>query len=143
MKPKALVILQALMWFVCAFHIVVGAGLNLFPELPRVMADWYGATVKDWSGEFMYILKPLGAFMFALGVMAAGTALAPLNHRIVIYGFATLFVCRALQRLVFAAEIQDVFGITASRNFGNAVFFFVLAALLVVFERLASASARE
>ena len=41
------------------------------------------------------------------------------------------------------AEIQDVFGITVSRNLGNAVFFFVLAALLVVFERLASASARE
>ena len=136
-------ILQGLLWFVCAFHIVIGAGLNVYADLPQVLAGWYGVTAQEWSPEFTYILKPLGAFMFALGIMAAGTALAPLQHRIVIYGFATLLGVRALQRLLFAAEIQDVFGIATSRNLVNAVFFLVLAGLLVVFERLASASTPE
>jgi hypothetical protein len=110
-------LLQALLWFVCAFHVI------------------------DWNPQFSYILKPLGVFMFALGILAAAAARKPLGHGIIVYGFVTIFVLRALQRVVLWPEIRGAFEITPGRNFGNAVFFFVLAGLLLGLYRVAARSA--
>lgn len=136
MKGNAIKVLQGLLWFVCAFHIAVGAGLNLFPETAPLMAQLYGAEV-DWTPAFSYILKPLGAFMFALGLICIAAARDPLKNRAIIYGFATLFAIRALQRLVSAQEISEIFGIGATRNMSNMIFFFAMAAALIVLDRLA------
>jgi hypothetical protein len=102
------------------------------------VAGLYGAEV-NWTPEFTYILKPLGAFMFALGLICIGAARKPLQNRVIIYSFVTLFVIRSLQRLVFGQEISEVFSIEVSRNMGNMVFFLALAASLVIFERMARA----
>jgi hypothetical protein len=80
--------------------VIVGLGLNFFPQMPKIMADYYGATV-DWTPQFLYILKPLGAFMLVLGMLAGFAALNPLAHKTIIYGFAILFSVRALQRPLF------------------------------------------
>jgi hypothetical protein len=119
----------------------VGAGLNLFPSTATVMADVYGADV-NWNPELEYILKPLGAFMVALAILAAGAALDPLRYRLVIYGFVALFLMRAAQRVVFAQELQDTFGITWNRNLSNVAFFVGLAAVLVILDTLARRPAR-
>ncbi|HET6371929.1 MAG TPA: hypothetical protein VFG76_01390 [Candidatus Polarisedimenticolia bacterium] len=123
-------LLQAFLWMVCVFHVVVGVGLNVSSEFPRLMAGYYGATV-DWTPQFTYILKPLGAFMFVLGLLAAAAARDPRRYRGVAYLFATLFTIRALQRLVLSEPLHDAFSISPARNMGNAVFFLVLAATLV------------
>jgi hypothetical protein len=133
-------LLQALLWFVCAFHVIVGVGLNVSDRFPQLMAGYYGANV-DWNPQFSYILKPLGVFMFALGILAAAAARKPLGHGIIVYGFVTIFVLRALQRVVLWPEIRGAFEITPGRNFGNAVFFFVLAGLLLGLYRVAARSA--
>ena len=57
--------------------------------------------------ELCYILKPLGAFMVTLGILAAAAALNPTRNRVIMYGFVILFLGRALQRLVWAQEVQD------------------------------------
>ena len=138
-------LLQGFFWMVCAFHIVVGVGLNLSAGFPRLMAEFYGATV-DWTPQFNYILKPLGAFMFVLGLLAAAAAREPMRYRVVAYLFATLFTIRALQRLAFGGDIHDAFSISFARNMGNAVFFLALAATLLGLhfwaQRSASAAAR-
>ena len=43
---------------------------------PQAMAEYYGAQVT-WTPEFLYIVKPIGAFMIAIGVMAAAAARDP------------------------------------------------------------------
>lgn len=134
MKFTSYGVLQLFMWFVCAFHVVVGLSLN-FPLVPlEVIADYYGASV-DWTPQFLYILKPLGAFMFVLGGLAAAAALEPLRHKAVVYGFVALFAIRALQRLVFQQELSSAFAIAAARNLGAMVFFFAMAATLFVLYR--------
>lgn len=135
-------VLQTFLWFICAFHIVVGAGLNLFPGMAPFMADMYGAELQS-TPQFDYILKPLGAFMFVLGLLAAAAALKPVQHRAVIYGFAALFAIRAFQRVVFSQEIADSFAISASRNMANMVFFLGMAIALVVLERLVNKGGTE
>lgn len=132
---KSLNLLKLVLWGVCAFHLIVGAGLNLSSAMAPMMAKMYGAEV-NWNPELSYIIKPLGAFMIALGVAAAGAALNPLKYRVIIYSFVTLFVLRAVQRLIFAEEIHETFAIANGRNLGNMVFFFALAAALIVLDVL-------
>jgi hypothetical protein len=117
------------MWFVCVFHVAIGAGLNVSLTTLRVMAQIYGAQV-DWTPQFVYILKPLGAFMCVLGLLAAVAARDPLRYGVIVYGFAMLFVIRGLQRLVFREEIVTAFAIAPGRNLINMAFFLGLGSVL-------------
>ena len=134
MKMNAYGALQLFLWFICAFHIVVGVSANV-PLVPlHLIAEYYGARV-DWTPQFVYILKPLGAFMFVLGGLAAAAALQPLRQRAIVYGFVVLFAVRAMQRLVFQQEIYDAFAIPAARNRGSMVLFLVMAVALFALHR--------
>lgn len=140
---RSLWVLRVFLAMICAFHIVVGLGLNLWPEFPKLMASYYGAAQVDWTPQFVYILRPLGAFMFVLGLLAILAVMNPLKHRGICYGFAVLFVMRALQRIVFQADIEAAFGIGALRNYGNAAFFVGMALVLLGLHFLASVQARK
>ena len=134
MKTGSYSLLQGILWVVCAAHIAIGVGLNVSSVIPRVMADIYGAQVA-WTPQFVYILKPLGAFMFVLGLLAAVAARNPLKYAAITYGFSTLFVVRALQRLVFREEIFETFRIARGRNMVNMAFFFALGLCLYALHR--------
>jgi len=122
MNPKSLQALRLFLWGICAFHVIVGIGLNVSPAFPQTMATYYGATV-DWTPDFLYILKPLGAFMFVMGVLAAVAARDPLKHIAIAYGFVLLFALRTLQRIIHHGELFDTFGITPAHNIGNMIVF--------------------
>lgn len=134
MKTGSYSLLQGILWFVCAAHIAIGVGLNVSSVIPRVMADIYGAQV-EWTPQFVYIVKPLGAFMLVLGVLAAVAARNPLKYAAITYGFSALFILRALQRLVFREEIFAAFRIAPGRNLVNMAFFFVLGLCLYTLHR--------
>jgi hypothetical protein len=140
MNSKITGVLQAFLWFICAFHVIVGLGLNISPAFPQVMAGYYGAEV-NWTPELLYLVKPIGAFMLALGVMAGAAARDPLGHRSIVYGFVVLFTLRGLQRLIAQEEIATALSIESGRNIGNAVFFLLMAAALLWLFRTASKSA--
>lgn len=108
------------------------------------LKEWVGGTLYnaqvDWNdGQFNYIMKPLGAFMIALGIMAAMAARDPLGNRAIIIGFAILFTMRGLQRLLYMNEIESVFAIPASRSLVQMVVMLALALGLVVLLRAATA----
>jgi hypothetical protein len=134
MKPISFRLLQVLLGSIAAFHTVIGLGLNTSPAFARFMAEWYGATEVNWNEKSLYIVRPLGAFMFVLGGLAAVAALNPSRHRAIIYAFASLFILRSLQRLAFREEIFS-FGIPPERNLINMFFFLTLAILLLVLHR--------
>jgi len=140
MQDNSMMILKVLLWLICAAHISLGVGLNVSNEFVRLVADIYGAQV-EWTPQFIYILKPLGAFMFVLGVLAAMAARNPLGHRVIVNGFVLLFVIRACQRLVYQSEIHDTFAIAVGRNLVAMIFFFALGALLFVLYRYVEKSA--
>ena len=131
--------LSLFLWVVCAFHILVGLSLNVDLGLK----EWVGGTLYnaqvDWSdGQFNYIMKPLGAFMIALGIMAAMAARNPLGSRAIIIGFVILFTMRGLQRLLYMREIESVFAIPTSRSMVQMVVMLALALGLVLLLRAAS-----
>ena len=140
MRSSNVAWLSRFLWIVCAFHVLVGLSLNVDIGLREwVGSSLYNAQV-DWSdGQFAYIMKPLGAFMIALGVMAAMAARNPLGNRPIIIGFAVLFTMRGLQRLLYMNEIESVFAIPASRSMVQMVVMLALALGLVLLLRAASA----
>jgi len=136
MKPKPLIGLQIFLWGICGFHVIVGIGVNVFTDFPLIVAQLYGAQV-NWTPELSYIVKPVGAFMLALGVLAGVAARNPLGYPEIIYGFVLLFVVRGLQRIIFQGEIETAFEIASGRNLGNAIFFLMMAVGLVLLLRFA------
>ncbi|MDH3265709.1 MAG: hypothetical protein OEM25_01980 [Gammaproteobacteria bacterium] len=140
MKSKTFSILQVFLWGVCAFHVIVGIGLNVSASFPQTVAEYYGAQVA-WTPELLYIVKPVGAFMLALGALAGVAARDPLAHRAIVYGFVMLFTMRGLQRIVFQNEIGTALGIESGRNIGNALVFLLMAAALVFLLRAVGRSA--
>ncbi len=137
---NAMSILKLCLWFACAFHLVIGLGLNLSPSFPQVMAGYYGAEV-DFTPQFLYILKPLGAFMIAIAIMAAAAARDPLNNAMIVYALVALFTMRALQRFVFQDTIVSELSIEASRNVANAIAFLALAMIFAVLFKMAQRNA--
>jgi hypothetical protein len=129
----ALKLLQVALWITCAFHVLVGLSLNLDIGLKEwVGSGLYNAQV-DWNQpQFVYILKPLGAFMFALGIMAAIAARNPMHHKLTVYGFALLWLIRSLQRIIFWQEIQDAFAISTGSMISGTIIVFLSGVLLVV-----------
>jgi hypothetical protein len=133
MKELSLRALQAYLGLVCAFHIVIGVGVNCSPTFVEKVRDLYGAKV-EFTPEFVAILHPLGAFMFILGVLAAVAAIQPIRYRAVGYSFAALFVIRAFQRVVFKQNMEDVFHIDPARNLFNICFFLALGLSLAALQ---------
>ena len=135
MKGVPFRLLQALLWLASLSHIIIGGGIMISPEFQRAMAGIYGAEV-DWTGQFIYILRPLGAFMLVLGLLLAVAALDPWKHRLIVYGLCGVLFLRVLQRVVFREDIQDAFHIGTAQDLGMAGFFLAEAvAILVLLHR--------
>lgn len=137
MKVNALAVLRFFLWFSCAFHLIVGIGLNVWPAFPQMMAGYYGASV-DFTPQFLYIIKPLGAFMIMVGLVVMAAARDPLNNPAIVYALVVLLAIRGLQRFVFQDAIVSDLAIESSRNVVNGIVFLVLATIFAVLFRLAS-----
>lgn len=124
-------LLKVVLGVVCLSHLTLGAagflaGRNAVTE---AVASAYGATLT-MTPQLQHVLRMLGAFMIAVGVMSAFALLNPARNRAIINGLAVLLLLRVAQRIVFAQEIQEVFSISSARLWGQTVFFLALAALL-------------
>ena len=136
MQSTASRLLRLYLWFIALFHLFVGLAVNLSESFTRMIAAGYGATV-DWTPQFVYILKPLGAFMIILGILAAVAARQPGRYPAVILGFVLLFTIRALHRLFYMGVLESAFGISRSRSMMNLAVFAVQAIVLLLLWRAA------
>lgn len=137
MKVNALAVLRFFLWFSCAFHLIVGIGLNLSPAFPQLMAGYYGAAV-EFTPQFLYILKPLGAFMIMVGLVVMTAARDPLNNGAIVYALAALLAIRGLQRFAYQDAIVGDLAIESSRNVINGIVFLLLGVTFVVLFHAAS-----
>lgn len=132
--------LRWFLWFVCIFHVVIGLALNCDVGAKEWIARLYSANVNWDNSQFVYILRPLGAFMIVLGIFAAVAARNPLRYQAIAFGFVVLFFLRGLQRLIFLKEIENAFGIPGSRSLVQMAVMWALAAGLFALTRSAARS---
>jgi hypothetical protein len=140
MPSTPVTVLKGFLWFIAVFHVFVGLSLNLSPRLTQAIADAYGARVS-WTPQLVYILKPLGAFMIAFGILAAAATRDPVRYSVIVLGFVILFAIRALQRIVFLQDVSAAFVIPPSRVVLQAIVMGGLAVALFAVYRWAAGTA--
>ena len=85
--------LRWFLWFVCIFHVGIGLALNLDLGAKEWIARLYSANAHWDDPQFVYILRPLGAFMIVLGIFAAVAARNPLRYPTIAYGSSCCSSC--------------------------------------------------
>ncbi len=123
--------LNVLLVVVLAAHLVLGS-IAYFASAETV-SDWagsaYGAEI-EMNPESRHIVRILGAFMLTIAALS-GMALADRGaRRAIVGGIAILLALRVAQRLLFAEEIQRLFGLSPTRIWVQAGFFAILAVAL-------------
>lgn len=140
-KPGLLKVVLAV---VCLSHLALGilGFISSQGLVTEAIASAYGAALT-MTPQLQHVLRILGAFMIAIGVMSAFALLNPVKNRAIINGIIVLLVLRVAQRLVFAQEIHDAFSISSARLWGQSAFFLTLAmALFFLAPRAETASNR-
>jgi len=124
-------LLQALLAFVCLSHLFFGLIAFIGPAGPvrAVAARLYDADLQ-LTPQLQHVVRILGAFMIAIGVLAGLAALYPQRSGPVVIGVAVLLVLRVLQRAIFAGEVRDAFGVSTAHLWVQSLFFLALAAAL-------------
>lgn len=125
--------LRALLAVVFLAHLVLGliGFVSLPGPLTATVESAYGASV-DLTPQLQHVVRVLGAFMLAVAFLAAAAWRDPERNRAVVLGVVVLLVLRATQRLVFADDVHEAFGLSYARLWSQAIFFYALAAALFV-----------
>jgi multisubunit Na+/H+ antiporter MnhG subunit len=135
-------ILRAVLVLVTAAHLFLGA--VAFISVPDMITRWaastYGATIT-LTPALQHVVRILGAFMLAVGIMAAFALRDPVRNRAIIDGIAILQLLRVAQRVFFSSQIQEVFAVPSGRLMLQSAFFLALGLALLLL-RPAPAGAR-
>ena len=123
---RALSALKVLLWFIAAYQFACGFLLLMTPGFAQLVVGWYGASV-NWTDQFTFILKPLGAYMLMTGLIAASGARANVPHPTITTALALLFAINALYRILRFQVMQQTFGIASWHLIGQIVVLLGLA----------------
>ena len=135
---RSLHALRGLLWFIAVYQFLMGFLLLMPPSFTQLVVSWYGATV-DWTPQFTFILKPLGAYMVMTGLIAASTARAAVPHPAVLQGLAALFTINALYRVTRFEYVRATFSIAPAHLVLQIVVLLGLASALLLLYRHAAA----
>lgn len=92
-------------------HILIGI-TGVIPAIPLDIAvRFYGASLTV-TPQIEHITQMFGAYMLTVGLLAVFAVRDPVKNTFVIYGISFLLFVRVLQRLFFAGQAFEVFGIS-------------------------------
>jgi hypothetical protein len=80
---------------------------------------WHANVTVD--PQFTYLAKFLGAYVVAFGVMLLFIAVDPERYGALVYPAVIVAVLRIGERLIFADELKNAFGIGMKRTIGTIV----------------------
>ena len=93
-----------------------GIGALFSNELPISFALVFADNTLRSTPEVVYLGKTLGVFVTANGILIAIAMLHPMQHRLIVWWSGCLLIARAIQRLLSAATVAELFGISYARN---------------------------
>ena len=132
-------LLRLFLTIFCIANLVLGAiGFFANEESVEAIASLYGASVIV-GPQLVHVARILGAFVFVMGILALFAIVEPVKNKRIIDGVVILLILRVAQRVIFAQQIHEAFGIAAKRNLINAGFFLVIALILFLLKPKESA----
>ena len=132
--------LRVILGLVGLAHILIGLG----GVIPAVPTSWlagilYGASLTV-TPQIEHIVQMWGAYMLTVGILAAFAVRDPVKNTFIIYGVSFLLFVRVLQRLFFAGQAFEVFGISPVWYWAQTVIFFAIPLALILLRPKASES---
>ncbi len=126
-------ILRAILVLVAVSHVILGllACLAGAGTVTSLVTDIYGVKLT-LTPQLHHVIRIVGAFMIAIGIMAAFAVRDPVRNRAIVDGIGILQLIRAAQRVFFTAQIQEAFAMPSGRLLLQSAFFFALGVLLLV-----------
>src|SRR5216684_3990340 len=124
--------IKVLAGFMGVYHILMG----ILGIVSGSWAAWGAHTL--WHAQvtvdpqFSYLAKFLGAYVVAFGVMLLAIAKDPVRYGPLVYVAALLGAIRIVERLVFAAELKQAFGIGFDRTIVTAIIVLALNGGLIL-----------
>ena len=122
--------LQVTLGLVALGNGVVGL-LGVWPGVPvsRVATAFYSASLEV-DPQTEHITEMFGAYMLTVGILAGIAALRPERYQVITFSIAGMLTLRTVQRIVFASEQSEVFGISGLYYWTQTVVFFAIAVAL-------------
>ncbi len=122
--------LQVVLGLVALGNGVVGL-LGVWPGVPvsRVATAFYSASLTV-DPQTEHITEMFGAYMLTIGVLAGIAAFRPERYQVITFSVAGMLTLRTVQRIVFASEQSEVFGISGLYYWTQTVAFFAIAIAL-------------
>lgn len=125
--------LRGVTWFISVFHVIFGVVLNASPKtIVWFLTNVLGAT-KMPEASVLFLARALGTYMIVFGIGMGIAAWNPIKNRALLTVGAILVGLRAIQRIIQAADLEQMLGITSGKNLLTIGILFALAAILVVF----------
>lgn len=102
MNKQSDLTLKILLWLIAVYHLIAGAAGTFSKDAAVTIGSLFFGVGITMNEQTELLVRYLGAFSIAFGVMATLAALAPARNRTFIWGAVAYFVVRAFDRVVFA-----------------------------------------
>lgn len=119
-------VLKLVLWAICIYHVVLGGGALLSPHVAEQIARSIFGITLHMSPEISYVVRVLGVYALAFGLLAGAAATNPTKHRDLLNLIVVLYALRIVVKLAFKDEAVMGLAYTPIRVF-------VEAALLAAF----------
>lgn len=98
---------QAILWVIAAYHGLVGIAATFFVSHTTTLAGMMFGVEVTMNSQTELLVRYLGAFAIAFGIMAAMAAIDPARNKTFIYGAVVYFFVRACDRVLFASLFAE------------------------------------
>lgn len=124
--------MRVLLWLIALYHVVAGVAATFFQDAAVEIGSLFFGVKITMDPQTTLLVRYLGAFGLAFGVMAALAALAPERHKGFICGAVVYFLVRVFDRIAFAGLLAD-YSVGFVPNWGRIIVILLFAAGLLVF----------
>ncbi len=131
MKTQTDAPLRILLWLIAVYHLVAGVAATFFQDAAIGIGSLLFGVKITMDPQATLLVRYLGAFGMAFGVMAVLAALAPARHKGFIYGAVVYFVVRAFDRIAFAG-LLTTYAVGPVPNWGRVIIILLFAIGLLV-----------
>lgn len=99
--------LKNLLYIFAVYHVglgIIGIFFTGYSELVKKVVALVFNFNLTMDAQTIWMLKPIAAYMLAMGIIAFFAAKKPENFKPIIFAIAGFIAVRAIQRIIFAVE---------------------------------------
>ena len=123
---------KVLLWVISVYHMAAGIAATFFKDRAVALGSHLFGVAISMDGQTELLVRYLGAFGIAFGVLAAWAALDPAKNRPIIIGLVVYFAVRAFDRVMFAS-LLEAFHVGPAPNWLRIVVILAFAVSLLCF----------